>query len=183
MFISIRDARASKDDRRWIEESYAEYLDDLTRVSLNTGMFPAFGGYNGDSAAEFGDRAPDMMARWFADDSSYPLVILRDKHPQGFALVSRPTMKRANVDFRMAEFFVLRKARRHGIGREAAELIFNRFDGRWEIVEFLRNQGAVAFWRSIVGNYTHGHFNETVMQGEVRHTFKSEPTHSRLKAL
>ncbi len=183
MFVSIRDARSMQDDRQWIEESYKEYLDDLTRVSLNTGMFPAFGAYSGDSPAEFGDRGPDMMARWFADGSSYPFVILRDKEPQGFALVSRSMMKRNVVDFRMAEFFVVRRARRHGVGREAAELIFNRFDGRWEIVEFLRNQAAVAFWRNIVGSYTHGRFDEVVMQGEVRHTFRSEPTHSNIKAI
>ena len=181
MFISIRDARSSKDDRKWIEGSYKEYLDDLTRVSLNTGMFPAFSG--NDPSTEFGEREPDMMARWFSDDSSYPLLILGDKEPQGFALVSRPTMKKADVDYRMAEFFVVKKARRHGIGREAAELIFNRFDGRWEIVEFMRNQGAVAFWRTIVGHYTHGRFRESVMQGEVRHTFRSEPTHSKLRSL
>jgi predicted acetyltransferase len=180
MFVSIRDARTSKEDRRWIEESYKEYLDDLTRISLNTGVFPAFG--DGAMSDEFGDRQPDMMARWFADDSSYPLVILRDQKPHGFALVSRPTMKRNAVDYRMAEFYVARRARRHGIGREAAELIFNRFDGRWEIVEFVRNQGAVAFWRNIVGKYTQGHFQEVVLQGEVRHTFRSEPTHARVRS-
>ena len=183
MFVSIRDARSSKSDRQWIEGSYKDYLDDLTRVSLNTGMFPAFGGFNGDSGAEFGDREPDIMARWFADDSSYPLLILRDKEPQGFALVSRPTMKRSDVDYRLAEFFIVKRSRRSGVGREAAELIFNRFDGRWEIVEFLRNQAAVAFWRNIVGHYTHGRFHEAVMHGEVRHTFRSEPTHSKLRSL
>jgi predicted acetyltransferase len=179
MFVSIRDARSSRDDRRWIENAYQEYLEDLTRVSMNTGMFPAYGEPN----PEFGDRQPDMMARWFSDDSSYPLVILRDNEPHGFALVSRPTMKRDSVDYRMAEFFVLRRARRHGVGREAAELIFNRFDGRWEVVEFIRNATAVAFWRNIIGNYTHGRFQETMRQGEVHHTFRSEPTHSKLKAV
>jgi len=173
MFVSIRDARGSKEDRRWIQESYKEYLDDLTRINQNTGMFPAFR-LQGDALFEFGDREPDMMARWFADDSSYPLVILRDQQPQGFALVSRPMMQRATVDYRLAEFFIARQARRRGIGREAAELIFNRFDGRWEVVEFLRNQVAVAFWRNIVAQYTHGRFQESVRQGEVRHTFRTE---------
>ncbi|HYM36015.1 MAG TPA: GNAT family N-acetyltransferase [Steroidobacteraceae bacterium] len=179
MFISIRDARNSRDDRRWIENAYHEYVDDLTRISMNTGMFPAFA----DPNLEFGDRQADMMARWFSDDSSYPLVILSDNAPNGFALVSRPTMKRANIDFRMAEFFVLRNARRHGVGREAAALIFNRFDGRWEVVEFIRNTAAVAFWRNIIGGYTNGHFHESIVQGEVHHTFRSEPTHAKLKAV
>jgi predicted acetyltransferase len=182
MTVSIRDARSVKADQRWIESAYAEYLDDLTRASMNTGFFPAFGNHGGDH----GNREPEMMARWFADDSSYPFTILRDGAPQGFALVSRPLMKQTQrseaVDFRMAEFFIVRHARRLGLGRDAAELIFNRFDGRWEIVEFMRNQGAVAFWRSIVGDYTHGKFQESVVHGEVRHTFRSDPSHSRLRA-
>jgi len=166
--ISIRDARNSPADRRYIQDAFGEYLDDLTRVTMNTGMFPAFGNFGGD----FGDRQPDMMARWFADDASHPLVILRDDQPTGFAVVCRPVMKRPDhADYRLAEFFVTRKTRRLGVGREAAELIFNRFHGRWEITEILRNQGAVAFWRRVVSAYTDGDFRETVLNGEVRHLF------------
>jgi predicted acetyltransferase len=178
MTISIRDARNSAQDRRYVQEAYGEYLDDLTRVSMNTGLFPAYGKFSDD----FGDREPEMMARWFADDSSHPLVILRDEQPVGFALVSRPIMKRADADHRLAEFFVTRDARRLGVGREAAELIFNRFDGRWEITEMLRNQGAVSFWREVVGNYTHGDFRESIAHGEVRHTFKSQPQMAQRRA-
>ena len=170
MSISIRDASRSPDDRRFIHESYGEYLDDLSRVSMNTGMFPAYGKFSDD----YGDREPDFMASWFADDSSHPLVILRDHRPVGFALVSRPVMKRATgADYRLAEFFVIRDARRLGVGREAAELIFSRFEGSWEITEMLRNQDAVAFWRSVVGAYTQGNFRESTANGEVHHVFKT----------
>ena len=177
MFVSIRDARRSAADRHWIESSFERYLDDLMRVSMNTGMFPVFGG----AGSESGDRQPELMARWFADDSSYPLVILHDNKPTGFALVSKPVMKTADVDYRLAEFYVDRASRRHGVGREAAELIFNRFDGRWEIVEMLRNQVAVSFWRAVVSAYTHGQFKESVANGELRQVFRSDPTHGRLR--
>lgn len=175
MFVSIRDARRSAADRTWIETRFDDYLDDLMRVNMNTGMFPVMG--------EFGDRQPDMMARWFADDSSHPLTILHNNEPVGFALVSKPVMKRADVDYRLAEFFIDRKSRRHGVGREAAQLIFNRFDGRWEIVELLRNQPAVSFWRTVVGDYTHGECKESAMNGEMRQLFRSDPTHSRMRRL
>jgi predicted acetyltransferase len=83
-------------------------------------------------------------------------------------------MKRADsADFRLAEFYVAKSARRLGVGREAAELIFNRFSGSWEIIEILRNQPAVAFWRDVVGHYTHGNFRESVVHGEVKHLFKT----------
>ena len=61
----------------------------------------------------------------------------------------------------MAEFFVALKARRLGVGRDAAQLIFNRFAGAWEVSEFLYNRPAVTFWRTIVAEYTGGKFRET----------------------
>ncbi len=36
----------------------------------------------------------------------------------------------------MSEFFVRKPYRRAGIGRDAAKLIFDRFAGDWEIVEY-----------------------------------------------
>jgi predicted acetyltransferase len=164
--ISIRDAQHSAQDRAWIQAQYPEYLEDLSQLSMNTGMFPA--------AGEYGERHAELMARWFADDSSHPLIILKNDKPVGFALVSRPPRnQREQVDFRMAEFFVTLKARRLGIGRDAAQLIFNRFAGTWEIIEFLYNKPAVTFWRSIVSDYTGGKFRESIAHGEVRQVFSS----------
>jgi len=170
--VSIRDAQRSDPDRAWIHKQYPEYLDDLSQLSMNTGMFPASG--------EFGEREPELMARWFADDSSHPLLILKDERPIGFALVSRPPRnQRENVDFRMAEFFITAKARRLGAGRDAAMLIFNRFSGAWEVMEFLYNKPAVTFWRSVVAKYTGGKFRESVAHGEVKQVFNSTSPSTR----
>jgi hypothetical protein len=68
--VSIRDALHSPQDRAWIQKTYAEYLEELTRLSTNTGIFPI--------AGEFGEREPELLARWFADDSSHPLIILKN---------------------------------------------------------------------------------------------------------
>lgn len=166
MSISIRDARNSKQDRAWIQAQYPQYLEDLSRLSMNTGVFPV--------AGEFGEREPELMARWFADDSVYPLIILQDNQAVGFALVSRPPRNlRDQIDFRMAEFFITLKSRRLGIGRDAARLILHRFTGTWEITEFLYNKPAVAFWRAIVSDYTKGKFRESIAHGEVRQVFQS----------
>jgi predicted acetyltransferase len=59
------------------------------------------------------------------------------------------------------------------VGASAATLIFSRFAGRWEVIEFLRNTGAVAFWRAVIGKYTSGRYRESVASGEVRHVFQS----------
>ncbi len=163
MPVSIRDALNSPRDRQWIQAQYPAYLEDLSQTSMNTGVFPPTS-----------EVQAELMARWFADDSSYPLIILKNEQPAGFALVSRPPRNRRDqVDFRMAEFFIAARSRRLGIGRDAAQLIFNRFAGSWEITEFVHNKGAVNFWRSILLEYTGGKYQERVAHGEVHQTFVS----------
>ncbi len=166
MAVSIRDAQGSSDDRKWIQGAYRDYLNDL--AMLNTGIFPVLG--------EFGHREPDLLARWFADDRAHPLLILKSDTPAGFALVVRPVniaSGKPTIDYRMSEFFVLAKYRRLGIGRDAAQLILNRFSGQWEVTEYLRNAGAVRFWRSVIATYTRGQYTERITDGEVRQVFRS----------
>jgi len=164
--VSVRDARNSESDRLWIQSVYRDYLDDLT--PLNSGIFPALG--------EVGHREPDQIARWFGDPSALPLVIVKSSEPVGFAMVARPshsTARRSPVDYRMAEFFIIRARRRLGIGRSAVQLIFNRFAGRWEITEYMRNPAAVSFWRRVVAAYTRGNYQERIVNGEVHQVFES----------
>jgi predicted acetyltransferase len=160
----VRDARGSPADRLWIQGVYREYLDDL---NPGTGLFPRL--------PEVGHREADLIAHWFGDPNTYPLVIVRGEEPVGFARVLRSlaTAAQPRVDYRMAEFFIARARRRLGIGRTAVGLILSRFAGRWEISEYLRNAGAVDFWRRVVAAYTSGRYQERVVNGEVHQTFVS----------
>ena len=171
MSVSVRDARVSKSDRLWIGNIYREYLDDLS--ALSTGIFPVLG--------EVGHREPDQIARWFGDRNAYPLVILKTAEPVGFAMVAHHQAPAGPpvVEYRMAEFFITRASRRLGVGRTAVNLILNRFAGRWEITEYLRNPDAVSFWRRVVAGYTRGSYQERVINGEVRQVFDSRVERSR----
>jgi predicted acetyltransferase len=162
--VSVRDARSAPADRLWIQSVYRDYLDDL---NPGTGIFPALG--------EVGHREPDQIAHWFGDPNTYPLVIVKGREPVGFARVLRAMAGGAapRIDYRMAEFFVLRTRRRLGIGQNAVQLILNRFAGRWEISEYLRNAAAVNFWRRVVASYTRGTYQERIVNGEVRQVFDS----------
>jgi len=163
--VSVRDARSSQGDRLWIGSIYREYLDDL--AALSTGIFPILG--------EVGHREPDQIARWFGDRNAFPLTILKATERVGFAMVARAPMPQGPpvIEYRMVEFFISRSSRRLGIGRMAVDLILNRFAGRWEIIEYLRNPGAVSFWRRVVASYTRGLYQERVFNGEVRQVFDS----------
>src|SRR5579862_1427037 len=162
--VSVRDARAAPADRLWIQSVYRDYLDDL---NPGTGLFPKL--------PEVGHREPDLIAHWFGDPNTFPLVIVRGEEPVGFARVLRTVARAAQprIDYRMAEFFVARKRRRLGIGATAVQLILSRFAGRWEITEYLRNAEAVKFWRRVVGGYTRGSYTEKILNGEVHQVFDS----------
>jgi predicted acetyltransferase len=168
LLVSIRDCRHSKKDRLWIQSVYGEYIDSL--ADLNTGLFSVIGADN--------PREEEIFANWFSNDHSHPLVILKGAEAVGFALVTRPripTAGEAFANYRMSEFFVRRQHRRVGIGRDAATLMFDRFAGEWEIFEYQRNPGAVAFWRRVLAGYGGGLYTERSRHGEVQQRFKSRP--------
>jgi predicted acetyltransferase len=170
--VSIRDCRHAKKDRQWIRDVYSEYLDSL--ADLNTGLFSVLGADN--------PHEQEIFANWFSNDHSHPLVILKGYDTVGFALVSRPRIPQAgekSADYHMSEFFVRKPHRRAGIGRDAATLIFDRFAGEWEIIEYQRNPDAVAFWRRVLTIYCQGRFTERTRHGEVRQRFTSRSSASR----
>jgi predicted acetyltransferase len=71
----------------------------------------------------------------------------------------------------LAEFFVMRKYRRHGVGAQAAAALFERFPGRWTVREQLTNPAATAFWRRAI-RYR---FEEHERGGEIVQSFTVPP--------
>jgi predicted acetyltransferase len=164
--VSLRDSRSALKDRGWIEGVYRDYLTDLAPAA--TGIFPALG--------EVGHREPDQLQRWFGDRSAQVLTILYGEEPAGFAMVRRRSASADTAsEFSMAEFFIARPWRRRGIGAQAVRLLFDRFAGHWLITEHVRNTGAVKFWRGVVATYTHGKYQERIVNGEVQQHFESGP--------
>src|SRR5271167_2312403 len=167
--VSIRDVKRSKQDRQWIQSVYGEYIESL--ADLNTGLFSVLGTAN--------PHQDEIFANWFSNDQSHPLLILKGRDSVGFALVTRPRIPVAGektANYRMSEFFIRNQHRRAGIGRDAATLIFDRFAGEWEIVEYLRHPGSVAFWRRVIARYSAGRFTESSRNGEVQQRFASRPS-------
>lgn len=166
MSVTIRDARHTPSDREWISRAFRGYLDDLSEGS--TGVFPAL--------TEAGLSEPDQVLDWFRDERSHPLVLLSSGEPVGFAriLASRPTGAAGLPEFSLTDFFVQPRQRGRGVGRQAACLIFARFEGQWRVSEETRNRGAVNFWRKVISAFTRGRYSERVVGAQVRHTFVSK---------
>jgi len=159
MGIELRDARRSAADGEWLTNVYPFYLHDLSEFD--------------DGYYRLDDRGrwqPDHLASWLQEDTDQPLIILESGLRAGCALVNRAPSPhvQSGLDFRLAEFFVLRKHRRRGLGRRAVFELFDRFPGTWEISELVRNTPAISFWRRVIGEYTGGRYEEVATDTGVR---------------
>ncbi|HEY0469361.1 MAG TPA: hypothetical protein VGC79_34465, partial [Polyangiaceae bacterium] len=50
-------------------------------------------------------------------------------------------------------FFVLRSARRSGVGARAAQLLWDRLPGRWIVRVAEANRGGLPFWTRVIQDY------------------------------
>ena len=103
------------------------------------------------------------LAPYWIDSWRHPFFIRAAGKLAGFVLIhDRSRLTGAGDVHDVAEFFVLRKYRRQGVGRRAAMHVFQRFPGAWEIRQHPANVAATAFWRRVVDLYTGGQFREVV---------------------
>lgn len=91
-----------------------------------------------------GDYGYPYLDHYWADPGRHPFLFQVDDNWAGFALV------REIPPYDMAEFFVMRKYRRLGFGRQAAVAVFMKFPGRWQVRQQLTNPEATAFWHAAI---------------------------------
>ena len=159
--VEVTEATAA--ERALIRNIYPLYLHDLS-------PFTDF--YELDERGVF---VPDYLPDWLDRQSPlvHPLLIRADGRPAGFAFVGQapfPHMT-AGRDYRVSEFFVLARYRRREVGQRAAHAIFDMFRGVWEVTELPANVPAVRFWRSVIGDYTGGLFEDSIEKGDIVQVF------------
>ena len=102
--------------------------------------------------SEFDDRDVDAdglygyryLDQYWIETDRRPFLFEVDGRWAGFALVH------LGPPIDMAEFFVMRRFRRLGLGRDAALQLFRRFPGLWQLRQLHRNPDATYFWRSAI---------------------------------
>jgi predicted acetyltransferase len=103
---------------------------------------------------------------WSDPERRFPFLIRCGTRIVGFALITRGSPASDDPDdFDVAEFFVVRRYRRYGVGRRAARLLWNRFAVGWVVRVSEGNRGGYHFWRSVVAEFTRGTFVETTLPG------------------
>ena len=109
--------------------------------------------WSGEERGELGADglfAAYPLDAWWREADHIPLLVKADGFLAGFALLNATSHTGRPLDRNMAEFFIVRKHRRSGVGTGAARMIFNRYPGRWETAVARANHGALAFWRAAI---------------------------------
>jgi len=146
---------ATANDAALLSNLLELYIHDMSEVfpSIELGPDGRFG-Y---------DRLP---LYWSEPERRFAFLIRCDARVAGFVLVMRgsPATEDPSV-LDVAEFFVLRRYRRSGVGRRAAFLLWDRLPGRWIVRVSEGNRGALSFWRGIIAEYTRGAAAEVTRPG------------------
>lgn len=113
-----------------------------------------FDGSDPDDAGSFG--VGSYFDLYWTEPSRHPFKILIGDSLAGFVLVRELQAETRSI----AEFFVLRRHRRSGIGQSVAFQLFDRFPGSWHVAQDEHNVPAQAFWRRVVSAYTYDRYTE-----------------------
>ena len=101
--------------------------------------------------SEDGRFGYNHLPLYWSDPLRRPYLARLDGSWAGFALVQ----KLADPDvWDMAEFFVLRRYRRTGLGTEFALRLWQTCPGPWQVRVRAANPPAIAFWKACIENLT-----------------------------
>jgi predicted acetyltransferase len=96
---------------------------------------------------------PSLSLYW-TEPRRHPFLIKVKNKLAGFVFVQRGSQITVDESvWDVAEFFIIRSYRRHGIGIKAARLVWERFRGDWEVRVMESNHAAKGFWQSAVSEF------------------------------
>jgi predicted acetyltransferase len=118
------------------------YLHDFSE-------FAPLGSTHGEVSNDGRFAYPYLDSYWH-EKGRIPLLIRAGEAIAGFVLVNQWSALERPLDHAVAEFFVLRKYRRAGVGSHAAKGLFESFPGEWEVAIAAYNAPALDFWRTVI---------------------------------
>jgi predicted acetyltransferase len=128
--VSVREAGAA--DHPVLERLWLMFRHDMSE-------------FRGQLPRQDGTFRSERLQAAFADPDWAPYLMARGESPVGLALV-RGLRTQTRV---LSAFFVVRGARRSGVGLHAAQQVATRHPGRWDVAFQDENVAAVCFWRRV----------------------------------
>ena len=95
---------------------------------------------------------------YWTEEKRWAFFIVVDGNLAGFAMVNNYPEANEETDYSLAEFFVMYKYRRLGVGKFAAMKVFDMFHGKWQLKRHPKNINSVEFWNKVVSEYTAGKY-------------------------
>ncbi|MDN7673087.1 hypothetical protein QZM22_11290 [Burkholderia oklahomensis] len=117
---------ASAADRPLVRSMLRRYLSELGQYDEVSSDYPYFDLY------------------WQPGEARWPYLLDAGPARIGFAFVRAPD--EPDIDYAIAEFFILPHARGRGRGIAAARALWRAHPGRWEVSVMRRNAPAHRFW-------------------------------------
>lgn len=152
--VNFKLIRASEEYKDVLKNLMQFYIYDFSEyVNCDVEEDGLFGAY------------PSLEDYWKEENHRFPYVIRKDGKYVGFVLVRLIESEERNY-FSIAEFFIMRKYRREGIGKAVAKQIFNLHKGHWEVYQKESNKPAQPFWNRIIDEHTKGQFKERSEDGK-----------------
>lgn len=102
---------------------------------------------------------PHLDSYW-TEPAREALLIRADGALAGFVMLNDHSHAGLPLDHAVAEFFVVRKYRRSGVGQAAARAAIQTRPGLWELAVARRNTGALTFWRGVAKDLSSSPFQE-----------------------
>ena len=127
--------------------------------------FSEFDGQDLDEHGCFGYGDLDYF--WFEPTHAVFLVTV-DEKLAGFVLIDNEVVVTGN-ERSVTEFFIMRKYRRQGVGKQVAIEVFRRLPAKWEVRIIEQNSPAQAFWRRVIAEYTQDKFQEKWLDNDEWH--------------
>ena len=147
LLLKPEDASRAQRKARFFLYSELEYMGSNPRWS-----FPEHGYYELASLEKFFINI---------GKDAFPYFILYDGELAGFMMIDKNKFY-PNTQYAMAEFFVSHKFRGQGLGRYAAEYVFKKHPGIWEVQQMVENCAAIKFWEKVIGKYTKNRYTRAL---------------------
>ena len=117
----------------------------------------------------------------WSNNTLHPYFIRVDENLSGFVIIKDggylylDDKNAHNID----EFFVMKKYRRNGIGRFAAETAFDLFKGKWEVCQLQNNLPARKFWEMVISNFTKNNYQKCGTENDEMVGFIFDNSHTK----
>ena len=99
--------------------------------------------------------------KYFTDDDRIAFLIRNERNNLlGFVMINQ-YLQKTESGHAIAEFMILPRFRRQGIGREVAKQCFSLFSGNWEVQPAPGSETAYKFWKNVIDELT-GKDNQSV---------------------